>query len=139
MTDSFILNSVLKKVADKNILIFDVHAGAGVLTERLVTLIKICFGRNCINAMTFLFVSPQAMKSLTQNEDSDKIVAGVNVIQLDEDMSLKIQEHLKRFGCNPASAFGRNHLQNDKEFVVASNKNIFNMYDDDCECLLGSI
>lgn len=138
MTDKFILNSVLKKAADRNILIFDVHAGAGVLTERLVMLMKVCFGRNCINAMTFLFVSPQAMKSLTKNDDKDKIIEGVNVIKLDEALSIEIQNHLERFGCVPALAFDRNHLQNDKEFAVASNKNIFNMYDDDCECLLGS-
>ncbi len=134
--------------AKRNLLIYDIDASPGVLTERLVKLMRTCFGRNLVNTMQFLFVSPNAMESLTGPDNDDVIINGVHVFKLDEMENRNMQDYLRKIGCSPA-VVGGNHLETDQEFVVGSNKNILNIgsvlgdfnpsNETMCECMLGSI
>jgi len=141
--------SCLDQVANRNLLIFDANAPPGILTERLVKLMKTCFGRNLVNTMQFLFVSPNAMKSLTEQDDDDVIINGVHVFKLDEMDNGSMQDYLRKIGCCPATGGFGKHLETDQEFVIGSNKNILNIgcvlgdfnptNETMCECMLGSI
>lgn len=139
MTETFMVGNVLKTAADKNILVFDVHAPSGIFTKRLISLMKMSFRNNHNKTLQFLFVSDKAIKSLKEYEENNTLtIMGVGIIPLDDSTNRMVQLYLKGIGCSPAAAFANRHLQNDQEFIVGSDKNIFNMYNDDCKCLLGS-
>ncbi len=130
----------LKKAMAKDVLVFDFRAVPGVLSRRLVILMKEVFSSYYYTQMNFLYISTNAMDPLYALFDSAYPVIEDICIK---DMADCNQEYLRALGASPATigVSGKyfTHNQDDTEFVFGSDKDVLDLRNKQCDCILGSI